>query len=172
MSETTVRIAGIVRESIVDGPGFRFVIFTQGCPHHCPGCHNPESHDPKGGYDCGLEKLKQEIQKNPLLRGVTFSGGEPFEQPVPLLELGHWIKEQGLTLMIYTGYLVENLLEAGKKMPEILELISLSDIIVDGPFIEAKKDLNLLFRGSSNQRMIDGAETIRQGKIVEIDFPE
>ena len=105
----TVRIAGIVRESIVDGPGIRFVVFTQGCPHHCPGCHNPESHDPKSGYDCEIDKIMTEIEKDPLLKGVTFSGGEPFMQPEPLAELAQKVKEHGLDLFIYTGFLFEDL---------------------------------------------------------------
>lgn len=169
---TTVRIAGIVRESIVDGPGFRFVVFTQGCPHHCEGCHNPESHDPFGGYDCEIDKIVSEVEKNPLLSGVTFSGGEPFCQVKPLIELAKKVIHLGKNLIIYTGYQMETLLKMGEDQPEILELIGLADIIVDGPFILQQRDLNLLFRGSLNQRVIDAKQTLKQEKIVETTFAQ
>ena len=166
----TVRIAGIIRESVVDGNGIRFVVFTQGCPHHCPGCHNPQSHDPNGGYDCSIEKIMEEIKKNPLLSGVTFSGGEPFEQPIPLLELAKQIRGIGLNLVIYTGYLAEDLLKRGEQEPEVLELMSLADIIVDGPFLLEERDLNLKFRGSRNQRVIDGKRTVQEKRVIETEF--
>ena len=112
----------------------------------------------------------EEIKKDPLLSGVTFSGGEPFEQPKPLLELAKQIRGMGLNLVIYTGYLVENLLKQGERKPEILELMSLADIIVDGPFLLEERDLNLKFRGSRNQRVIDGIKTVQQKKIIETEF--
>ena len=166
----TVRIAGIIRESVVDGNGIRFVVFTQGCPHHCPGCHNPQSHDPNGGYDCSIKKIMEEIKKNPLLSGGTFSGGEPFEQPIPLLELAKQIRGIGLNLVIYTGYLAEDLLKRGEQEPEVLELMSLADIIVDGPFLLEERDLNLKFRGSRNQRVIDGKRTVQEKRVIETEF--
>lgn len=163
----TVRIAGIIRESIVDGPGIRFVVFTQGCPHHCPGCHNPESHDPAGGYDCEIDTILTEIQKDPLLKGVTFSGGEPFEQPEPLAELAEQIKALGLDLFIYTGYLFEELQQRQDAATD--RLIALADYIVDGPFILAEKSLELKFRGSRNQRMIDVRRTLEAGTVITAD---
>ncbi len=163
----TVRIAGVVRESIVDGPGIRFVVFTQGCPHHCPGCHNPESHDPAGGYDCDIEKILTEIKKDPLLKGVTFSGGEPFDQPEPLAELAAEIKKLELDLFIYTGYLFEDL--QGRRDPATDRLISLADYIVDGPFLLSQRSLELKFRGSKNQRMIDVAQTLKAGRTVTME---
>lgn len=81
--ETALRLAGVIRESIVDGPGWRFVVFAQGCPHHCPGCQNPQTHDFAGGYDSKVGNLIAELRKNPLLSGVTLSGGDPFAQAEP-----------------------------------------------------------------------------------------
>ena len=117
-----IRLAGVVRESIVDGPGIRFVVFVQGCPHHCEGCHNPQSHDFSGGYDCEPEKILAEIRKNPLLDGVTFSGGEPLCQAAALLPLAKEIKKMGLNLFIYTGSVFESLLT--QNDPDILGLHS------------------------------------------------
>ncbi len=164
----TVRIAGIIRESIVDGNGIRFVVFTQGCPHHCEGCHNPQSHDFDGGYDCDINKIMTEIKKDPILSGVTFSGGEPFCQPEPLVELGKMIKAEGLSLIIYTGYLFEDLLSSPDK--NVLELIKLADYIIDGRFELDKRDLSLRFRGSSNQRIIDVQKSLSEGKTIETEL--
>ena len=98
-SETIIKVCGIEKESIVDGPGFRYVLFVQGCPHRCPGCHNPESHDPEGGTEMTVSEIFGQIMENPHLRGVTFSGGEPFEQAPALAELGAMIRAAGLSLM-------------------------------------------------------------------------
>lgn len=166
----TVRIAGVVRESIVDGNGIRFVVFTQGCPHQCKGCHNPQSHDMEGGYLCQISRIMTEIEKDPLLSGVTFSGGEPFLQPEPLAALAKEIKSRKLGLIIYTGFLMEELLERGKETPAVMELISQADIIVDGRYEEQQRDLNLLFRGSKNQRVIDVPKTLQSGKISITEF--
>ena len=163
---TSLRLAGVIRESIVDGPGFRFAIFCQGCPHHCPGCHNPQTHDFAGGVPGNMEEILKEIRENPLLSGVTFSGGEPFCQPEALAELGRKVKAMNKHLMAYSGYTYEQLLELGKKRPAILELLELVDILVDGPFIEAEKDLTLSFRGSSNQRLIDLKKTKECGTVT------
>ena len=165
-NEASIRLAGIVRESIVDGPGIRFVVFTQGCPHHCEGCHNPETHDFTGGYDCRTGKLLAEIDKNPLLRGVTISGGEPFCQPEALLELLRAVKQRGLNLMVYTGYLYETLLEMARERPAIGEMLLLTDLLVDGPFLLKERDLTLRFRGSRNQRIIDLTATRLAGEVV------
>lgn len=159
-----LRIAGTVKDSIVDGPGLRYVIFTQGCPHHCPGCHNPQTHDFSGGQDADVEKILNEIFNNPILSGVTFSGGEPFCQADGLVPIAEAIKEKGKHLMVYTGYLLENL----QKMenPGVQRLLELADIIVDGPFVLAERNLTLSFRGSENQRVIDMAKTRKTGEIV------
>lgn len=159
-----LRIAGTVGDSIVDGPGIRYVIFTQGCPHHCEGCHNPQTHDFKGGQDADVDKIIAEILGNPILSGVTFSGGEPFCQAEALVPIAEVIKEKGKHLMIYTGYLLEQL----QKMENegVKKLLELADIIVDGPFVLAEKNLTLTFRGSENQRVIDMVKTRRAGEIV------
>ena len=146
-------MCGIEPESIVDGPGFRYVVFVQGCPHRCPGCHNPESHDFDGGYDITVGEVFEQIMANPNLRGVTFSGGEPFEQTEALLELAHLVKGAGLTLMSYSGYTLEEL--EARHAAATDELLSLLDILVDGRFVESLRNLTLIYRGSENQRVID-----------------
>ena len=159
-----LRIAGTVNDSIVDGPGIRYTIFTQGCPHHCPGCHNPQTHDFSGGQDADVENILKEIFNNPILSGVTFSGGEPFCQAEALVPIAEAIKEKGKHLMIYTGYLLEHL----QKMENagVQRLLELADVIVDGPFILAEKNLTLSYRGSENQRVIDMVKTRKSGEVV------
>lgn len=149
----------------MDGPGIRYTIFVQGCPHHCPGCHNPQTHDFQGGIFADTEKLLQDIRENPMLSGVTFSGGEPFCQPEALCELAKEIKSIGKHLMVYSGYTYEQLLEQGKKRPAVLELLELADLLVDGPYLEAERDLTLSFRGSANQRLIDLKKTKECGTV-------
>ncbi|MCC8162927.1 MAG: anaerobic ribonucleoside-triphosphate reductase activating protein [Lachnospiraceae bacterium] len=159
-----LRIAGTVQDSIVDGPGLRYVIFTQGCPHNCPGCHNPQTHDFTGGSVADTEKILAAIAANPLLGGVTFSGGEPFCQAQALVPIAEAVKSAGQHLMIYTGYLYEDLL----KMQDsgVQRLLELADVLVDGPFILAQRNLTLQYRGSDNQRVIDLPGTRKTGKIV------
>ena len=162
----SIRIAGIMRESIVDGPGIRFAIFCQGCPHDCPGCHNPETHDFAGGYDCSIDKLLEEIDKDPMLAGVTFSGGEPMCQPVAFAALAKAVKERGLSITIYSGYTLEQLLRMAVEDKNIEDLLRMCDLLIDGPFVQSKRDLTLRFRGSSNQRLIDMQKTWKEGRIV------
>ena len=154
-----LRISGIVPESIVDGPGFRYVIFTQGCPHHCPGCHNPQTHDFDAGEWADGEAILREIRENTLLAGVTFSGGEPFCQAAPLAELAREIHKMGKNVFVYTGYVYEKLLEMAKTDEGIAALLAETDTLVDGPYVEALRDLELRFRGSSNQRIIELGNT-------------
>jgi anaerobic ribonucleoside-triphosphate reductase activating protein len=150
----TVRIAGIVRESIVDGPGLRFAVFAQGCPHQCKGCHNESTHDFSGGYDCDLSRILHEIDKNPFISGVTFTGGEPFCQAEAFYKLGVAVRERGLDIVAYTGYTMEELMMLSKKDKNIEKLLGIIDYLVDGPFILEERDLSLEFRGSRNQRFI------------------
>lgn len=162
----SIRIAGIMRESIVDGPGIRFAVFCQGCPHACPGCHNPETHDFNGGSEVKIERIIEEFDKNPLLAGITFSGGEPMCQPEGFAALGKLVKERGKTITIFSGYTLEQLLEKGKKNKATAELMMMCDILIDGLYEQSKRDLTLQFRGSSNQRVIDMNRTRKEGKIV------
>ena len=161
---TTLRIAGIIRESIVDGPGIRFAVFGQGCPHNCQGCHNPDSHDFEGGYDCAIDKILEEIDKNPLLKGVTFSGGEPFCQAEEFAELGEKIRERGLSVVTFTGYTYEELLDMNDESTN--RLLEVTDLLIDGRYEADKRDLTLKFRGSSNQRIIDMKKTRETGSMV------
>lgn len=163
-SHSPLRIAGTIQDSIVDGPGIRYVIFTQGCPHHCPGCHNPQTHDPAGGREADTEEILSQIWKNPLLSGVTFSGGEPFMQAEGLVPIAEAVKDRQKNLMIYTGYLYEDLLKM--ESPAVQRLLLLADILVDGPFVLAERDLTLQYRGSANQRVIDLPKTRMSKEIV------
>ena len=165
-----IRIAGYANDSIVDGPGIRFTLFVQGCPHHCEGCHNPHTHDFAGGYVMNTEEIYNRITANPLLDGVTFSGGEPFCQAKELYTLGKKLKDECYGIIIYTGYTFEYLI--GKATPEnhYLELLSVADYIIDGRFDITKKSYLLRFKGSANQRIIDVAESLKHGYPVTTEF--
>ncbi len=164
-----LQLSGTVNDSIVDGTGIRFTIFVQGCPHHCKGCHNPQTHEFNGGTSTDTNELLQKIKDNPLLDGVTFSGGEPFCQASALAELGRHIHALGLNIITYTGYTFEELY-ARRNEDGIGALLEVTDILVDGPFIEAQKSYQLRFRGSKNQRIIDCSASLAQGFAVETEF--
>ena len=159
-----IRIAGVIRESIVDGKGLRFTLFTQGCPHGCKGCHNPETHDINGGYDISAEKVIAEFNKNPLLAGITFSGGEPFLQADKLIPIAEAVTAKGKNCWVYSGWTFEELME--KNDENINKLLSLCDVLVDGKYIENERDLTLLFRGSCNQRLIDLKKSLAENKAI------
>jgi anaerobic ribonucleoside-triphosphate reductase activating protein len=167
---STLRLAGIIRESIVDGPGIRFVVFVQGCPHACPGCHNPQTWDFSGGKAAEPERIIGEIKKNPLLRGVTLSGGEPFCQSEGLAQLARLVHGLGLDVMTYSGYTFEELLKKSESDKAVLDLLRQTDVLMDGPFIKAKKSYELRFRGSSNQRAIDVSASLAKGEAVLADI--
>ena len=169
-----LRLAGVIRESIVDGPGMRMTIFTQGCPHHCEGCHNPQTHDFNGGTLVDTDDLFNEIIKDRLLDGVTFSGGDPFCQCKPLTELARMIRAYDgfitpLNIISYTGYTYEYLIANANDENGYMELLKELDYLVDGPFVLAKRSLELKFMGSSNQRFIDVKQSLQQGRVVEIE---
>lgn len=159
-----LQISGVINDSIVDGPGLRYVVFTQGCPHHCEGCHNPETWPFEGGRTADLDELFEEIRVNPILKGVTFSGGEPFCQPAPLAELARRVHGLGKNVVTYTGFVYEDLLK--KHDPDVDALLAETDLLIDGPFILAQRDLELVFRGSANQRVIDLNQTRKQGAVA------
>lgn len=163
-----LRIAGTVNDSIVDGEGIRFTIFTQGCPHHCEGCHNPQTHDFNGGTVVNTDGLLEKIKENPLLDGVTFSGGEPFCQARELAVLGKKIKSLGLDITTYTGYTFEELY-TNRDKNHWDELLAVTDILIDGRFVPKLKDWTIKFRGSSNQRYIDCQESLKEGRAVEAE---
>jgi anaerobic ribonucleoside-triphosphate reductase activating protein len=164
-----MRIAGTVQDSIVDGPGFRFVLFTQGCPHHCEGCQNPQTHDPAGGTEVSTDEIVRQLLSNPLTDGITFSGGEPFEQAADCAVIARQARDQGLNVWTYSGYTFEQLAEKMKKDPGTEELLKLTDVLVDGRFVLAEKSFDVPWRGSRNQRLIDVPRSLTAGKAVERD---
>lgn len=159
-----IRLAGVEPESIVDGPGYRFAVFVQGCPHGCIGCHNPKTHDFEGGYLSDTDEIISKMGKNPLVRGITLSGGEPMMQPKPLAEIARAAKEKGLSVWCYTGFTLEFLLEEGRS--DRLELLGEIDVLVDGPYIAHERSLDLLYCGSRNQRLIDMNKTRENGEVA------
>ena len=169
MNDNEIRYAGTANDSIVDGPGLRYCIFTQGCPHKCPGCHNPQTHDFEVGKTADLSFFIEKIRKNPLLDGVTFSGGEPFCQAKALAALAHELKDTELNIVTYTGYTYEYLIENADESNGFMELLKCTDILIDGPFIQKLRSIELKFRGSSNQRIIDCRKSLETGTVVEID---
>ena len=147
-----INVAGIIGGSIVDGPGIRTVIFCQGCPHHCQGCHNPETWEFTEKTMMSTDDLVDIIRSNPLCHGVTFSGGEPFAQAEGFAELAKVLKTMGYEVASYTGYTFEQLMDG---TPEQMCLLSTLDVIIDGSYRQKERDLSLQFRGSSNQRILD-----------------
>lgn len=162
-----MRIAGFVEESIVDGPGFRIVIFFQGCAHHCYGCHNPETWDFEGGKEVSFDSIKKIIDDNPYADGITLSGGDPLYQIDASTEIAEYAKSKGLDVILYTGFLFEEVLEMTKANQRLKDLLNNVDTLIDGPFILEQRHLSLKFRGSSNQRIIDVKKSLMENKIVE-----
>lgn len=159
-----MRIFGLVQDSIVDGPGFRFSCFVQGCPHHCPGCHNPESHAPQGGKEMAVEAVEAELLKNPLTDGLTLSGGEPFAQAEDCLKLAKTAHAHGLNVWSYSGWTFEYLRDQGTEAQGAL--LAELDVLVDGPFLIEERTLSLPWRGSRNQRVIDVPASLAAGQAV------
>lgn len=164
-----LRIAGVIKESTVDGPGFRYVVFTQGCPHKCEGCHNPETHNYYGGTLVKIEELAKDIGKDPLLKGITISGGEPFLQAGQVSVLLEKINPK-LTVMVYTGFTYEYLIKQANEENQYKRLLEKTDVLIDGKFEKELKDENLMFRGSSNQRAIDVKQSLKENRICIHEF--
>lgn len=164
MYQRKLRIAGINPESIVDGPGIRWTVFTQGCPHECPGCHNPGTWSMSGGREVSVQELLTSIRNNPLLDGITLSGGEPLVQAEACLNLCLKVKQMGLSVWLYTGYTFEWIMSDGSEAQRML--VAQADVLVDGRFILEERSLELFFRGSKNQRLIDIPKTMSDGTIV------
>lgn len=165
-----IRLAGLEPESIVDGPGYRFTVFVQGCLHNCPGCHNPQTHDFSGGHLADTDDVIAHLGKNPLVRGLTLSGGEPMMQPEPLYLIAKAAKEKGMNVWCYTGFTLEELLRENRA--DRMKLLSAVDVLVDGPFRSHERSLDLLYRGSKNQRLIDMPATLKSGTIRLYAPPE
>ena len=159
-----MRIFGLQQDSIVDGPGFRFACFVQGCPHGCPGCHNPDSHDPAGGQEMSVEEVARQLLKNPLTDGLTLSGGEPFAQAEDCLALAKIAHGHGLSVWSYSGWTFEYLRDQGT--PEQKALLAELDVLVDGPFLLSERTLALPWRGSRNQRVVDVRRSLETGTVA------
>lgn len=153
MINMKIRLAGIIENSINNGEGIRKVIFAQGCKHHCKGCFNPSTHDFNGGYECDTDKIIERINNDYMIDGVTFSGGDPFEQAEAFAEIAKNINPE-LNIWCYTGYTLQEIIDKSNEKPEWVDLLTHIDVLVDGKFEEDKKDRNLKFKGSSNQNII------------------
>ena len=168
-TEKNIRIAGIVHDSIVDGPGLRMTIFIQGCKRGCDHCHNPESWPMNGGSETTVSALLAEVDKNPLITGVTLSGGEPLLRAGALIPFAKGIKERGLDLAVYSGFTFEEIAEDGDR--DVLDLLGLASVLVDGPFKISEKSLLLAFRGSKNQRILDTNRSLNTMQPSPSDDP-
>ena len=161
-----ISLSGITGDSIVDGPGIRLTIFTQGCPHLCPGCHNPQTHDPNGGSWADTEDIIAAMAENPLLDGITLSGGDPFMQPVECTELAKGAHRCGLNVWTYTGYTWEALWQENDL--DKIALLKESDVLIDGPFLLSERTLEAAFRGNRNQRILDVPASLAAGHAVPV----
>lgn len=168
---STLQVFGLVPDSIVDGPGLRYGIFVQGCSHGCPGCHNPESQPREGGTTFTIQSIYEDICANKLIKGVTFSGGEPFEQPEACAVLAKRLKDDGYNIWAYSGYTFDALKRMAEENSAIRDFLDSIDVLVDGPYVEALHSYELDWRGSSNQRLIDMPKTLVSDKIVEWEAP-
>lgn len=168
--DKSIRLSGIAYESLVNGPGMRRVFFAQGCRHNCKGCFNPDTHDFNGGEDRNMDELIESVLDNPILRGVTFSGGDPWEQADKFAYMAKKFKENKLSVWSYTGYTFEYILKHKDERNGWNELLNNIDVLVDGRFEEDKMVEGLKFRGSSNQRIIDIKVTLKQGNVITLDY--
>ena len=158
--------ADLQSDSIVDGPGLRTVIWTQGCAHHCKGCQNPQTWDFNGGGEVPIKDVLEAIDELEYQTGITFSGGDPMYQVEACDRIAAYCKDKGYNIWVYTGFTYEEVLKLSEKNPTYMDFLKKIDVLVDGRFILEQRDLNLLFRGSKNQRLIDMPKTLESGKVV------
>lgn len=163
-----IKLAGIAYDSVSDGPGIRLVLFAQGCDHRCPGCHNPAAWDFSGGTLYTVPGLYALVKEYGYVDGVTFSGGEPFYQAAPLAALGRQIRPKGYNIVTYSGFHFEEILARSGGDRGWRDLLGVTDILVDGPFLLAARDAGLPFRGSANQRLIDVPRSLKTGRATLI----
>ena len=161
-----VRLSGIAYESLVNGPGLRRVFFAQGCRHNCIGCFNPETHDFKKGEVMDMDRLIEDVRENPLLKGITFSGGDPMEQADKFTYMAKEFKKLDLNIWCYTGYKFEEIIEDEDKR----EFLNYIDVLVDGKFKEELEDEKLKYKGSSNQRIIDVQKSLKKKEVEVLDL--
>lgn len=166
----TIRLSGIAYESLVNGPGIRRVFFSQGCRHNCKGCFNPDTHDFNGGEERVIKDLIKDTLGNPMIKGVTFSGGDPFERAEEFYYMAKEFKKAGLNIWCYSGYTFEKIIEISKENKGFNDLLNNIDVLVDGKFIEEEKDEEIKYRGSRNQRIIDVKASIDFGQIKELKY--
>jgi anaerobic ribonucleoside-triphosphate reductase activating protein len=165
-----IRLASNLQyDSIVDGEGIRTVIWTQGCPHNCPGCHNPNTHSFEGGFAIDVDDIKKELASYKNQDGITLSGGDPFAQPEACYEIASYAKELGLNVWCYTGYTYEAILTMSRKNDIYIKLLQVIDVLIDGRFMINLKSLSLKFRGSSNQRVIDVQKSLTEGQVILVE---
>lgn len=163
-----LKIAGYQKHSSVNGPGIRFVLFVQGCPHHCPGCQNPETHDRDGGQEVDTDEILRIIADTRYLDGVTLSGGDPFLQAEAMALVARRVHELGMSVWAYTGWTYEQILD-GQAGEEGISLLKNVDVLVDGRYIESRRSADVIWRGSSNQRLIDVASSLKEGRVIPQD---
>ena len=166
----SIRLSGIAYESLVNGPGIRRVLFAQGCKHNCSNCFNKHTHSFDGGQIKKINELVEDIVSNPMLRGVTFSGGDPVEQAEKFAELAKEVKKAKLDIWCYTGYSFEYIVKHQHQNKGWQELLKQIDVLVDGKYMDELADSHLRFRGSSNQRIIDVQESMRTGEVRVLDY--
>ena len=166
-----IRLASpvLMPDSIVDGEGIRAVLWTQGCLHKCPGCQNPQTHSFDDGFLIDIEEVKEQIDELEGQDGITFSGGDPFYQVEECIEIAKYIKSKKMNIWCYTGFTYETLIKLAKDNNKIIEFLKLIDVLVDGPFILEKKSLDCVFRGSTNQRIIDTKLSLKNKEVVLVD---
>lgn len=168
--EKTIRLSGIAYESLVNGPGMRRVFFAQGCRHKCEGCFNPDTHDFNGGEEKKMDELIQDTLSNPMIKGITFSGGDPWEQADKFAYMAMAFREKELNIWCYTGYTFEYIIKHQNEKKGWLELLNNIDVLVDGKFEKELIQDGLKFRGSKNQRIIDVKESIKLNKVITIEY--